>query len=51
MIHALVDHKDEILKTVTEKFDFKEPPTDPIQLSRDLAETMILNNGLHHFYI
>lgn len=46
MIHALVDHKDEVLKTPTEKFDFKNPPTDPIQLSRDLAETMILNQGL-----
>lgn len=46
MIHVLVDSNDEILKTVTEKFDFTNPPTDPVQLSRDLAETMIINNGL-----
>lgn len=46
MIHILVDSNDKILKTVTEKFDFANPPTDPVQLSKDLAETMIINNGL-----
>jgi peptide deformylase len=35
-----------ILTTGTLKFDFAEPSTDPIQLSRDLAETLILNQGL-----
>lgn len=30
----------------TENFDFENPPTDPSQLAIDLAETMIMNNGL-----
>jgi peptide deformylase len=46
MIHALIDHTDKILTAGTLKFDFAEPSTDPIQLSRDLAETLILNQGL-----
>ena len=46
MIHALIDHTDKILTDGTPKFDFAEPSTDPIQLSRDLAETLILNQGL-----
>lgn len=29
-----------------EPFDFKNPPTDPVQLAIDLTETMIQNNGL-----
>ena len=48
MIHffKLVDKDNEILTTELEKFDFTSPPTDPIQLAKDLAETMIAENGL-----
>jgi len=46
MIHTLVDKSDPILKRELEPFDFSNPPTDPIQLAKDLAETMISNNGL-----
>lgn len=46
MIHQLVSNNDPILKTKTEVFDFKNPPTDPIKLYYDLGETMIENNGI-----
>lgn len=46
MIHELVKPDNPILFEKLEKFDFAEPPTDPIQLAKDLAETMILNEGL-----
>ena len=46
MIQSLVESNDNILKTELEKFDFENPPTDPIQLVKDMAETMIINNGL-----
>ena len=46
MIHTLVKQTDPILRQKLEQFDFSNPPTDPIQLAHDLAETMISNNGL-----
>ncbi len=46
MIRELVDCNDPILKEPLEKFDFDNPPMDPIELAHDLAETMIANNGL-----
>lgn len=46
MIHQLVPSTDPILRQPVEQFDFSNPPTDPIQLAHDLAETMIANNGL-----
>jgi len=46
MIKDLVKYDDPILKNETEKFDFTEPQMDPVELSRELAETMIFNNGI-----
>jgi peptide deformylase len=46
MIHELVDKHHPILKTELEKFDFQNPPTDPIQLAHDLAETMLDKGGV-----
>jgi peptide deformylase len=46
MILTLVHHTHEILKQPTEPFDFLQPPTDPIQLAKDLYETMVVNKGL-----
>ena len=46
MIKDLVDSKDPILKEVTPTFDFQNPPTDPIELAHDLAQTLIQNNGI-----
>ena len=46
MIHELVDCKDPILKQPIENFDFSNPPTDPIQLAHDLAETMLDKGGI-----
>jgi peptide deformylase len=43
MIHEL---NNALLKEIMPKFDFINPPTDPIQLARDLVETMMLNNGM-----
>lgn len=43
MIKILVN---DTLHEKTEKFDFINPPTDPSQLARDLAETMILKDGM-----
>jgi peptide deformylase len=46
MIHTLVPSNSSILKHRLEEFDFVNPPTDPIQLAHDLAETMLYNDGL-----
>lgn len=46
MILQLVPETDPILKEEAPRFDFSNPPTDPVQLAKDLAETMIQNKGL-----
>jgi peptide deformylase len=46
MILKLVHHTDDILKNKTNTFDFVQPPTDPIQLAKDLYETMVYNKGI-----
>ncbi len=46
MIHELVRSDHPILRQKMEPFDFTNPPTDPVQLARDLTETMIHNKGL-----
>jgi peptide deformylase len=46
MILELVKAQDLGLRQNLPKFDFLNPPTDPIQLARDLAETMIAKNGI-----
>lgn len=42
----LVDGNDPILKTKTEKFNFQEPPFDPIEFAQDLVKMMIDSNGI-----
>jgi peptide deformylase len=46
MILSLIENTNDILHTKTEKFDFSNPSTDPIQLAIDLTETMIENGGI-----
>lgn len=46
MILDLVPEDHPILKEELPRFDFSNPPTDPIQLAKDLAETMIANKGI-----
>lgn len=46
MIIDLVECDSEILHTKLEKFDFGNPPIDPVDLSKNLAETMLKNNGI-----
>jgi len=36
----------DLLHTPLERFDFNNPPVDPIQLAIDLTETMLFHNGL-----
>lgn len=42
---VLISNTDQILKTKTEKFDFTNPPIDPIELSHILAKNMLEYNG------
>lgn len=46
MIHELVEKTNPILTQPTLPFSFTEPPTDPIQLAKDLTETMLAKNGI-----
>ena len=46
MILELVQPNDPILKQKLEKFDFSNPPEDPIEIAANLADTMLANNGL-----
>lgn len=42
----LVHEDDPILHTKLEKFDFSNPPVNPVELYRDLCDTMIHYNGI-----
>jgi peptide deformylase len=46
MVLDLVDKNDPILREELPRFNFSNPPTDPIQLAHDLAESMIHHEGL-----
>ena len=45
MIMNLVPKDHDLLTTKLELFDFLNPPTDPVQLAKDLTETMLHQNG------
>ena len=45
-VYALVEPTASILKEPTERFNFDNPQVDPEQLAQQLAETMILHNGV-----
>ena len=42
----LIDRNDPILTTVCEPFDFKNPPFDPIEFSKELVKFMYERNGI-----
>lgn len=44
-ILPLISFNDALLRKPSEKFDFNNPPTDPIALSRQLADAMISHKG------
>ncbi len=46
MILDLIAPFDPVLRNPTEKFNFNDPQTDPIQLAKDLTETMLSESGL-----
>lgn len=41
-----IKEKDPLIYKEMEKFDFSNPPTDPIQLAHDLSETVIAKQAL-----
>jgi peptide deformylase len=43
---SLVSETNPILRMNTEVFDFKNPPTNPVILYRQMANTMLKNNGI-----
>lgn len=46
MIKELVKSSDEVLKSSTQRFDFDNPPMDPVELSHILSQTLISHNAL-----
>ena len=46
MILNLVPKDHSLLRAKLAPFDFTNSPTDPIQLAKDLTETMLSNNGI-----
>ena len=46
MILELAKATDPILRTPAQKFDFANPPLDPIELSHNLAQTMVNKIGV-----
>lgn len=46
VVHPLVEDTHPILSQELPKFDFENPPTDPIQLAYDLVESMRKHNGI-----
>lgn len=46
MIHPLVEDTHPILSQELPKFEFENPPTDPIQLAYDLVESMRAHRGI-----
>lgn len=46
MVLELIKHDHPILKRELEEFDFKNPPTDPVELANNLIETMKANRGI-----
>lgn len=41
-----IGHPDPLIYTKLEKFDFKNPPVDPIRFVDSLAQTMLANDGI-----
>jgi peptide deformylase len=41
-----IDTPDQLIYEAIDKFDFQNPPVDPIVLADDLAQTMLANNGI-----
>ncbi len=46
MVYELVKRDNPLLSTKLEQFDFANPPVDPIELARNLTETMLKHNGI-----
>jgi peptide deformylase len=42
----ILKHTDKILKEVSQTFDFREPPFDPVEFAQQLVKTMYDNNGI-----
>lgn len=46
MVYELVKSDHPMLSKVLEPFDFSNPPVDPVELAKNLTETMLKNNGI-----
>jgi peptide deformylase len=46
MKYNLVSTDDETYNSVLDKFDFNDPPIDPVELAKDLQDIMVEKNGL-----
>lgn len=46
MIYDLVENTHDILRTKMERFNFSEPPINPVELTNNLIETMVHNKGM-----
>jgi peptide deformylase len=46
MILPLKRNNDPILREVMPRFDFQKPPADPVEVAKNLTETMLSHNGL-----
>lgn len=42
----ILKHTDKILKEVSQTFDFREPPFDPVEFAQQLVKTMYDHNGI-----
>ena len=42
----LVDKKDPVIRSVLTKFNFVNPPMNPVELTYKLCDTMLINNGV-----
>ncbi len=46
MVYDLIDHKSAILEQELPLFDFSNPPVDPMELAKNLLETMRHHRGI-----
>ena len=46
MVYELVDMYDPILTQKTERFDFDNPPIDPVELFNNMKDTLVANRGV-----
>jgi len=46
MVYELVDQYDPLLTQKTQRFDFDNPPIDPVELFENMRDTLVANQGV-----